>query len=159
MTPEEQVGRLLMERKMRIAVAESCTGGLIAHRLTNIPGASEYFEMGIVTYSNSAKERFLSVPGEIIGEKGAVSAEVARLMADGVRRAVGAELGLSATGIAGPGGGSPGKPVGTVFIGLSWAAGGSVRRLSFEGDRKAVKAQTSDAALRLLLDYLEGRLE
>ena len=132
-TLEEIVGRLLKERQATLAVAESCTGGLLAHRMTNIPGSSEYFERGVVVYSNQAKTELLQVPGELIAELGAVSAPVAEKMAEGVRHLSRATLGLAITGIAGPGGGSADKPVGTVFIALSGPDGTASRRYQFWG--------------------------
>jgi PncC family amidohydrolase len=158
MTPEEALGRLLREKGLTIGLAESCTGGLIASRITDVPGASGYFEAGIVTYSNRAKEAFLSVAREVLAAKGAVSSEVAKLMAEGVRKAVGTDLGLSVTGIAGPAGGTPEKPVGTVFMAFSAGEMVFVRHYLFEGDRRSIKEQTSEAALRFAIDYLEGRL-
>jgi nicotinamide-nucleotide amidase len=155
---EEKIGSILMQVQKKIAVAESCTGGLVSHRITNVQGASGYFEAGFVTYSNKAKEHFLSVPGGIIRAKGAVSDEVARFMAEGVRNAAGVDIGLAVTGIAGPGGGTDEKPVGTVYIALAVPDGTFVRKFSFQGDRKEIKLQTSDEALLFILDHLEGRL-
>jgi len=155
---EEKVGNLLLRQTKKIAVAESCTGGLVAHRITNVSGASGYFEAGFVTYSNKAKERCLSVPEAIIKAKGAVSEETARSMAEGVRSAAGVDIGLAITGIAGPGGGTDEKPVGTVYIALAVPGGTFVRKFSFQGDREEIKLQTSDEALLLILDHLEGRL-
>ncbi|MCX5812248.1 MAG: CinA family protein [Proteobacteria bacterium] len=155
---EEKIGSILRESSLKIATAESCTGGLIANRITNISGASEYFEAGFITYSNQAKTVFLAVPEEVITKKGAVSHDVAGLMAEGVRRAAGVDIGLSVTGIAGPAGGTLEKPVGTVYICISCTVGTFVRRFLFDGDREEIKKQTSDAALILVLDYLEGRL-
>ena len=157
MVLEEKIGRLLKEKDLKIAVAESCTGGLIANRITNISGSSEYFEAGLITYSNRAKTLFLSVPEEIITNKGAVSPEAARLMAEGVKRQTGADIGLSVTGIAGPTGGTFEKPVGTVYIGISCVTGTFIRHFLFSGTRRKIKRQTSDAALTLALDYLESR--
>jgi PncC family amidohydrolase len=156
---EERIGRILKEKSLKIAVAESCTGGLIANRMTNVQGASEYFEMGFVTYSNDAKELFLFVPEEMIAKAGAVSYEVAQLMAQGVRELTGVDVALSVTGIAGPGGGTPEKPVGTVYIGLSSKEGVFVRKFLLSGDRIEIKQQTSEEALRMVLDALEGKLE
>jgi nicotinamide-nucleotide amidase len=158
MVLEERVGSLLLQHSKRIAVAESCTGGLVAHRITNVPGASGYFEAGFVTYSNKAKEDLLSVPGVVIRENGAVSDEVARSMAEGARRAAGVDIGLAVTGIAGPGGGTSEKPVGTVYIALAAPDGTFVRKFSFQGDRAEIKLQTSEKALLFVLDHLEGRL-
>lgn len=156
---EERIGRILKEKSLKIAVAESCTGGLIANRITNVQGASEYFEMGFVTYSNDAKELFLFVPEEMIAMAGAVSYEVAQLMAQGVREVTDVGVALSVTGIAGPGGGTPEKPVGTVYIGLASKEGVFVRKFLFSGDRIEIKQQTSEEALKMVLDALEGRLE
>jgi PncC family amidohydrolase len=156
MTPEEKVGTRLREKGMRIASAESCTGGLIAKRITDIAGASDYFEMGLVTYSNVAKERFLAVPGSLLAQKGAVSPEVAEAMAEGVRSAAGVDVGVSVTGIAGPGGGSPEKPVGTVYIGVSLKGRSVVKKCFFGGDRAAIREATSGEALSLTLRCLMG---
>jgi PncC family amidohydrolase len=157
MTLEEKVGQELKARGLRIALAESCTGGLIGHRITGVAGASDYFEAGFITYSNKAKELFLHVSGEVIAAYGAVSKEAAELMAEGARKAAGTEIGLAATGIAGPGGGTPEKPVGTVYIGLATPHGTFVHKYSFRGNRSEIKMETSEAGLRLLHDYLEGR--
>ena len=155
---EARIGRILKERRMKIAVAESCTGGHIANRITNIQGASDYFDLGFVTYSNDSKELYLFVTEEVIAEKGAVSSEVAKAMAEGLREATDADIALSVTGVAGPGGGSPEKPVGTVFVGLASKDGTFVNKFLFSGDRISIKEQTSEEALKLVLDYLEGRL-
>ena len=120
---EETVGRLLRERGMTIAVAESCTGGLIGHRLTDVPGSSSYFLAGVVAYSNAAKRELLGVRGETLERFGAVSTETAKEMAAGIRQLSRADLGLATTGIAGPGGGTADKPVGTVCVALAWEAG------------------------------------
>jgi PncC family amidohydrolase len=158
MKAEERLNTLLLQRRMRIALAESCTGGLISARITDVAGASDYFEAGLITYSNRAKERFLSVPHDLLVTKGSVSAEVAGRMAEGVRAVTGADIGLSVTGIAGPGGGSAEKPVGTVYMGLAAEGKTLVRQHHFSGDRAAVRGQTSDAALKMALDFLEGRV-
>lgn len=155
---EARIGRILRERRMKIAVAESCTGGLIANRITNIQGASDYFDMGFVTYSNDSKELYLFVPEEVIAEKGAVSSEVAKEMAEGVKETTEADVALSVTGVAGPGGGTPEKPIGTVYVGLASKDGTVVRKFLFSGDRLSIKEQTSEEALKMVLDYLEGRL-
>jgi nicotinamide-nucleotide amidase len=157
MTSEEKLGVVLKQKGMRIAVAESCTGGLVGGRITGVPGSSDYFEAGMVTYSNRAKELFLSVPHEVIAAKGSVSPEVAELMARGVRVATGVDIGVAVTGIAGPGGGSPEKPVGLVYIGLATPEATITRKYRFEGDRAAVRQQTSEEALKLVLEVLEGR--
>ena len=153
---EEKLNRLLTLKGLSIAVAESCTGGLISSRITDVAGASVYFQGGLVTYSNKAKETLLSVPRDLLIAKGAVSAEVAASMAAGVRHAMEADIGVSVTGIAGPGGGTPSKPVGTVFMGLAASGVSLVRQYKFDGDRSEIKQQTADEALGLALDYLEG---
>ena len=130
-TIEEVVADELKERRATIATAESCTGGMIAARLTNIPGSSTYFLGGVVCYSNDLKTAWTRVPPEIIESKGAVSSEVALALADGIRKSTGAELGLSVTGIAGPGGGTPEKPVGLVHIGLAMKRGRRNARFGF----------------------------
>jgi nicotinamide-nucleotide amidase len=156
-SPESAVGELLRRRHLTLAVAESCTGGLIGHRVTDVPGSSEYFLLGIVAYSNDAKRNLLGVAPETLASRGAVSTEVAEEMARGVRRAAGADLGLSTTGIAGPGGGSPGKPVGTVCIGLAWEGGTWSHRYQLgEHDRAWIKARTADTALERLRQWLAG---
>ena len=158
---EETVGRLLRERGLTLAVAESCTGGLIGHRITEVPGSSEYFLMGVVSYSNDAKERLLGVRPETLRDHGAVSTRAAEEMAAGIRRLSGADLGLSTTGIAGPGGGSPDKPVGTVCVGLAWEGGTWSRRYDLgERSRDWVKGMTAQVALdrvrRWLLDETDA---
>jgi PncC family amidohydrolase len=156
---EKQIGKLLREKGLAIATAESCTGGLIANRITNVSGASDYFEAGFVTYSNRAKTAFLAVPEDVVKKRGAVSPEVARLMAAGVKKVTGASLGLAVTGIAGPTGGTEEKPVGTVYIGISTGFGTFVRHFLFSGTRRKIKSLTSEAALTFVLDYLEGRVQ
>jgi nicotinamide-nucleotide amidase len=158
MSPEERLAGVLAARGLTIAVAESCTGGLISSRITDVAGASAYFLAGLVTYSNEAKEALLSVPRDLLMAKGAVSREVAGAMAEGVRRATGADVGLSVTGIAGPGGGTEEKPVGTVYMGLSAGTDCPVRCHRFEGDRASIKQQSADGALEFVLAYLEGGL-
>jgi nicotinamide-nucleotide amidase len=138
-TLEEIVGHLLQSNQATLAVAESCTGGLVAHRLTQIPGSSAYFERGVVVYSNAAKVQMLQVPDSLIAANGAVSAEVAEKMAEGVRRVSSTTLGLAITGIAGPDGGSEGKPVGTVFIALASPKGTTSKEYKFSGDRNQIK--------------------
>jgi PncC family amidohydrolase len=153
---EEKVGRLLAERDLTIAVAESCTGGLICHRITNVPGSSRYFIGGVVAYSNETKMKILGVGEDTIKEHGAVSREVALEMARGIRELLGADLGLSATGIAGPGGGTPEKPVGLVYISLVSDGEKRCERHIWHGSRLENKIQTSEAALEMLLGYLEA---
>ena len=143
---------------MRIAVAESCTGGLIGHLLTNVPGSSTYFIGGCQVYAYEAKVRLLGVSWDLLERHGAVSREVAIAMARGVRRVLATDLGVSATGIAGPGGGTPTKPVGLVWIGLSTPDGDQGWSYVWSGDRLANKQQTAEQALRLVIDYLRGEL-
>jgi nicotinamide-nucleotide amidase len=147
---EEVLGRILAERGLTIAVAESCTGGLIADRLTDVSGSSRYFDRGIVAYSNVSKEEVLGVPRTLIERHGSVSAEVAKAMAEGVRRAGGASIGLSTTGIAGPTGGTPEKPVGLVWIGYADERGSLALRFTFGDDRRRTKERASQAALELV---------
>lgn len=149
-TLEAVIVRLLTERKQSLALAESCTGGAIAHRLTNVPGASAVLLAGLVTYSNDAKQKFLGVRAETLAVHGAVSEAVAREMAEGARRATGADYALSVTGIAGPGGGSYDKPVGTVCIGLAKADETRVLKHFNPFDRETFKAVTSTQALEIL---------
>jgi nicotinamide-nucleotide amidase len=156
-TLEEVIAGLLTEKKLTIAVAESCTGGLITNRLTDISGSSDYLERGLVTYSNKAKISMLGVPAEVIEKHGAVSEETARLMAEGVRKLAGTDLGLSSTGIAGPTGGSKEKPVGTVYIALADAKQTICRHYSYRWDRKRNKDMFSEAALFLLKNHLQGK--
>ena len=154
---EEVVGRLLRERGLTLALAESCTGGLIGHRITEVPGSSEYFLMGVVSYSNDAKERLLGVRPETLRDHGAVSTQAAEEMAAGIRRLAGADLGLSTTGIAGPGGGTADKPVGTVCVGLAWEGGTWSRRYDLgERSRDWVKGMTAQTALDRVRRWLLG---
>ena len=148
--------RLLTERKQTLALAESCTGGGIANRLTNVPGASAVLLAGLVTYSNAAKQKFLGVRAETLAAHGAVSEPTAREMAAGARRETGADFALSVTGIAGPGGGSEAKPVGTVFIGLAGPTGTPVLRQFNPYDRETFKQATANQALEMLRRLLLG---
>lgn len=163
-TMEQVVGRGLVERGWFLAVAESCTGGLIGHRLTEVPGSSAYVDRVAVCYSNRAKVELLGVPARLIERHGAVSAEVAAAMARGIRRGSRTQVGLSVTGIAGPGGATPYKPVGLVYVGLDVASTGTrTRRLTasltrefrFHGPREAIKLRAAQAALDTLRQWLE----
>ncbi len=147
---EEVVAGLLTRNNSTISAAESCTGGLLAQRLTSIAGSSVYFLGGVVSYSNELKTAWADVPAELIQTKGAVSGEVAIALADGIRRQVGSTLGVGITGIAGPGGGSEEKPVGTVHIALSHASGVKERGVVFPGDREAIRWHASQLALDLV---------
>jgi PncC family amidohydrolase len=152
------VGRLLKQRGLTLAVAESCTGGLIGHRITDVPGSSAYYQGSITAYSYDVKELILRVRHDTLYNYGAVSEQTAREMAQGVRRAFRADVGLSVTGIAGPGGGMPGKPVGLVYVALAAPDGEWVERHVWSGNRWENKARSAEAALDLLRRYLEDRL-
>jgi len=152
--PEALIAPLLVERGWRLATAESCTGGLIGSRITDIPGSSAYFAGGIISYAYDAKVRLLGVPWSVLEEHGAVSEPVVRYMAEGARRALAAEVGIAVSGIAGPGGGSPEKPVGTTWIALSTPEGTWARRFVWHNDRIGNKKATADQTLRWLVDYL-----
>jgi nicotinamide-nucleotide amidase len=151
-TLEKVVGDLLREEKATLATAESCTGGLLAERLTRIPGSSDYFPGGVVTYSNAQKTRLLGVPEELLAEHGAVSEPVARAMAEGVRRALGSDWGIGITGVAGPGGGSEAKPVGTVHLAVAGPGAGEVehRQVRLPGDRDRVRRFSAQMTLEML---------
>ena len=153
---EEVIGRLLKERDLKIAVAESCTGGGLSDRITNINGSSSYFERGVVTYSNAAKVELLKVDEDVISEKGAVSQEVAMQMAAGIKSISGADIGIALTGIMGPTGASTNKPVGTVYIGYCDAKVCTAKRFQFGDDRILNKHRSSQAALEMLRRNLLG---
>lgn len=144
----EAVGQALMAGGAWLAVAESCTGGLLAARITDVPGASAWFDRGVVTYSNRAKQDLLAVPEALLAAHGAVSGPVAEAMASGLRRRAEVDWTVAVTGIAGPGGGTPEKPVGTVWIAWAGPPGVSSERHQFEGDRAAVRRQTVNISLR-----------
>jgi nicotinamide-nucleotide amidase len=146
-TLEDVVARILTENRATVAVAESCTGGMLAERLTNVAGSSAYFLGGVVCYSNELKTSLVGVPAELIESKGAVSSEVALALADGVRRRTGATIGVGITGIAGPGGGTPEKPVGLVHIGIADERGPRERAFRFTGDRDRIRIFASQTAL------------
>ena len=153
---EVQIGEIMTRGGLTLAAAESCTGGLVSHRLTNVPGSSVYFLGGIVAYANQAKVALLGVRQSTLDNHGAVSQETVLEMARGVRRALKADIGIAVSGIAGPGGGTPDKPVGLVWIGLSAADASEARSAIYPGDRLAVKGQSAQAALQLVMDYLTG---
>lgn len=154
---ETQVGNLLRERGLKIATAESCTGGLIAHRITNVPGSSDYFLGGVVAYAYEAKVAQLGVSWDTLHAHGAVSRETVLEMARGARTALGAEIAVSVTGIAGPGGGLPNKPVGSTWLGLVTPEGEWARHFVWSGDRLENKELSAEAGLQFILDYLLGR--
>ena len=154
---EEAVGRLLCAQSQTLAVAESCTGGLIADRITEVPGSSDYFKLSAVTYANSAKIRLLGVKAETLDTQGAVSEQTAEEMARGVQQIADASFGLATSGIAGPGGGTDDKPVGTVCF--AWSIEGRdpvTQRVQFAGNREEVRHQAVRLALERLLELLEG---
>ncbi|MFW6202392.1 MAG: CinA family protein, partial [Gemmatimonadota bacterium] len=152
-----RVGRELAERGLTLAVAESCTAGLVAERLTRNPGASTFLLAGIVAYADDAKVRFLEVDPGTLARHGAVSGETVREMLSGARRAIGADAALAVTGVAGPGGGSVTKPVGTVWLAASVGEREAVRRVRFPGDRSDVRSRSAQAVLALLWRLLHER--
>lgn len=159
MTPlEEQIAPLLRSRHLTLATAESCTGGLVASRITDMAGSSDYFVGGIVAYAYEAKVALLHVSWDTLREHGAVSRETVIEMARGVRTALGTDIGVSISGIAGPGGGLPDKPVGTTWIGLSATDGDWARQFVWDGNRLENKKSSADAAIQFVLDYLQGNV-
>lgn len=153
------VGTLLTKHNLKLATAESCTGGLVGHLITNIAGSSEYFLGGVIAYAYEAKVRLLGVRWETLNTYGAVSQETVLEMAHGVRKALVADLGLSISGIAGPGGATPTKPLGFTWIGLSTTDSEWAWQYVFPGERMAVKNQAANEALRLLATYLAGKAD
>lgn len=152
----DQVGELLRQRGLTLAVAESCTGGGLGNAVTDIAGSSDYFLGGVIAYSYEAKEALLGVPHTLLEAQGAVNAEVAVAMAEGARRLLQADLAVGITGIAGPGGGTPTKPVGLVFIALASVEGSQWRQYVWKGNRVENKRASVRAALRQILAYLTG---
>jgi len=150
-----RVGGLLVERGWTLGVAESCTGGRIGHCITNVPGSSEFFVGGVVAYANEVKRDVLGVPQDLLARHGAVSREAALAMANGVRELLGTDIGIAATGIAGPAGGTPAKPVGTTFVAVSSPLGHQVRHHLWSSDRGGNKRRSAEAALKLLEEWLE----
>jgi nicotinamide-nucleotide amidase len=155
-TLEKVVGELLRKASATVALAESCTGGLVSERLTRVPGSSDYVLGGAVTYSNELKTQLVGVPAEMIAEHGAVSEPVARAMAEGVCRALGSVYGIGITGVAGPGGGSEAKPVGTVHIAVAGPTETDHRKVRFPGDRERIRWHASQLALEMLRRRLLG---
>lgn len=150
--PENRLVAFCTEKGKTVATAESCTGGLIAGRITSVPGASAVFLGGVVSYANEVKRDVLGVPQGVLDHAGAVSAECAEAMASGVRALLKADAAVSVTGIAGPDGGTPQKPVGLVWFGVATASGARAESQRFDGDREAVRRQACDLALQLLLE-------
>jgi len=153
---EEEVIRRCTERGVTVAVAESCTGGLIGSLLVDVPGSSKVFAGGVIAYHNRPKRDLLQVSEEILRAQGAVSAECVQAMAEGARRALGTTLAVAESGIAGPTGGNAEKPAGTVYIGIATPEGARVERFVFPGARRAYKLQVAEAALRLIIDWLDA---
>ncbi|MCI0532137.1 MAG: competence/damage-inducible protein A [candidate division Zixibacteria bacterium] len=154
---EEITGRLLRQKKQKLATAESCTGGLLAAKITNIPGASDYFDRGVVTYANQSKTQILGIDEKLLKQNGAVSPEVAEAMAVGVRKLSGADFGIGVTGIAGPSGGTKDKPVGLVYIGLATKNKTWVEKFQFGQNRLIIRERTAYAALNMLRQHLSGQ--
>jgi len=147
---------ILMSKNLTVATAESCTGGLIGHLFTNISGSSNYYDRGVISYSNQAKIELLEVPKDLLEECGAVSEPVAKAMAEGVRKKAKVDIGISSTGIAGPTGGTEEKPVGLVYIGLSTKNQNNVNKYVFSKDRLGNKEETAKHALFMLKEYLDS---
>lgn len=154
MNLEQTTAKLLTKKRLTVSVAESCTGGLISNRLTNISGSSKYFKAGLIAYSNQVKIKQLKIPSKIIKQYGAASKEVAINMAKNIRRLTNSDLGLGITGIAGPTGGTKAKPVGLVFIALATNKKCVFKKFNFKGKRLSIKRKSSSEALKLLLEYL-----
>ena len=151
-----RLGVLCNARGLRVATVESCTGGLVGHLITEVPGSSAYFVGGFVTYSDALKREAVGVPDDVLAAHGAVSAQVAMAMATGGRERTGADLAVSVTGIAGPDGGSESKPVGLTYVAVADAAGVAVKRFAWSGDRAENKRRSARAALELLLERVEA---
>jgi PncC family amidohydrolase len=152
----QRAGTALRERGIRLGTAESCTGGLIGHLITEVPGSSDYFAGALVTYANEVKVDLADVPPDVLEAHGAVSAQVARAMADGARRRLDVDVALSVTGVAGPDGGSDAKPVGLTYVAIADGDGDDVRRFVWDADRTGNKRLSAAAALELLLARLSG---
>jgi PncC family amidohydrolase len=151
---EMQLGELLSENSLWLAVAESCTGGMLGHLITNVPGSSSYFKGGVIAYANEIKMGILEVSEETLDSYGAVSNETVLEMAKGVRTALKADIGISVSGIAGPDGGTEGKPVGTVWVGLSTPKLDKAEVFLFSGDRQDIKEQAAQSAMQMAISYL-----
>jgi len=155
-TLEVLAGKLLRQRGWRLAVAESCTGGLVGHRLTNVPGSSTYYMGSITAYAYEAKVRLLGVKWDSLEKFGAVSEQVVLEMALGIRRALAADIGLAVSGIAGPSGGTPNKPVGYTWIGLNTCSYQEAKQFTWDQDRLGNKVLSAEATLQMLVDFLEN---
>ena len=157
--PETVAGNLLRAQGLKLVAAESCTGGLIGSRITDVPGSSEYFLGSIVAYAYEVKAALLEVSWDTLNTYGAVSHETVIEMARGARKRLNGDVAIAVSGIAGPGGGTPEKPVGTTWIGLVTAEGEWAKRFHFPGDRQQNKSFAADAALQMLLEYLQGEIK
>jgi PncC family amidohydrolase len=151
---EKTIIKLLTRKRLTLSIAESCTGGLISHSLTNIPRSSKCIRLGIVAYANEAKTKLLQIPTQLIKERGAVSKEIALKLAQNVKHLAGTNIGLGITGIAGPSGGTKLKPIGTIFIAVSLSHTTYFKKFFFKGNRISIKTQAKDAALKLLEECL-----
>ena len=152
---KQKLFKLLHDKNLTLSTAESCTGGMIGATLTSIPGISEHYGYGFVTYSNDAKQKLIGVKEETLKKHGAVSAETALEMAEGALKVSGADIAVSVTGIAGPGGGTVQKPVGLVYVGLATREKRLFKKLNLSGDRDSVRNQTVDSVLELMINYIE----
>ena len=157
--PEVMIGEMLRARNLKLAAAESCTGGLLSSRITDVPGSSEYFLGSIVSYAYEVKVSLVGVRWDTLNTYGAVSRETVLEMARGIRKRLTADMAISVSGIAGPGGGSPEKPVGTTWIGLATPEGEWAKLFQFSGSREENKSASASAALEMLLEYLQGKLK
>ena len=153
--PEMQLKELILQKGLTLATAESCTGGLLSHRITEIAGSSAYFLGGVTAYAYEAKEQLLQVKHDTLVNYGAVSEETVLEMANGVRKVLSADIGVSVSGIAGPGGGLPNKPVGTVWFGVSAAEQSWAKVFHFQGNRSGIKQQSASAAMLAVINYLK----
>jgi len=151
---EEEVGNLLRKKRLTLGVVESATGGLISHLITNIPGSSDYYKGSITAYSNEVKVKVVGVKAKIISQYGAVSYQVVKEMAEGGRKILAVDVCLADTGVAGPGGATPGKPVGLFYLGLSHQAGTYSQKHVFQGDREQNNRSAAEAALIWIKEYL-----
>jgi len=156
--PEILIGNILREHGLKLVAAESCTGGLIGSRITDVVGSSEYFLGSIVAYAYDVKAALLDVSWDTLNTYGAVSRETVVEMAKGARKSLHGDIAIAVSGIAGPGGGTPEKPVGTTWIGLAAQNGEWAKRFQFQGNRQENKSLAADAALQLLLEYLQGTI-
>ena len=154
MLAEVKLVKLLEQKKLTLGIAESCSGGLLSNRITNIPGSSTVFLLGTITYANESKSKILQVPAQLMKTKGSVSVHTAKAMALGIRKLSGASFGVSITGIAGPAGGTKDKPIGTVFIGISSNKKTFASQLNFSGNRLEIKRKSTSKAITMLLQYL-----